>query len=73
MKKYEFKNYLTHRSAEILVDVSGYPDSVFVMHYHNGEPDYSLRGTTEPGTGEKRFTSEVAAFRSAKHYVTKEG
>lgn len=24
MKKYEFKNYVTHRSAEVHVDVPGY-------------------------------------------------
>ena len=72
MKKYEFKNYLTRRTAEVHVNVSGWPGFVFVMHYHKGEPDYSLRGTTEPGTGEKRFTTEAAAIRCAKRYVTKE-
>ena len=73
MKKYEFKNYLTRRSAEVHVDVDGWPGFVFVMHYHQGEPDYDLRGTTEPGTGEKRFTDEEAAIRCATRYIKKEG
>lgn len=72
MKKYEFKNYLTHRSAEVLVDVGGWPGFVFVMHYHKGEPDYSLRGCSEPGSGCKRFTTEAAAVKAANRYVTKE-
>lgn len=72
MKKYEFKNYLTHRSAEIHVNIPGYEGFVFVRHDYLGEPDYSLRGTTEPGTGEKRFTSEAAAIRCAKRYITRE-
>ena len=72
MKKYEFKNYLTHRSAEIHVDVGGWPGFVFVMHYYKGEPDCDLRGCSEPGSGCKRFTSEAAAIRSARCYVTKE-
>lgn len=72
MKKYDFKNYLTHRSAEIIVDVPSYPGSVFVMYYHNGEPDYSLRGCSEPGSGCKRFTNEASAIRSAKNYIAKE-
>lgn len=72
MTKYVFKNHLTHRTAEILVDVSGYPGSVFVMHYHQGEPDCSLRGCSEPGSGCKRFTNEASAIRSARNYITKE-
>lgn len=73
MKKYEFKNYLTHRSAEVHVDVDGWPGFVFVMHNYKGEPDYDLRGCSEPGSGCKRFTDEAAAIRCAKRYVTKEG
>lgn len=72
MKKFEFKNYATHRAAEVHVDVRGYEGFVFVCYFHNGEPDYDLRGTTEPGTGEKRFTSESAAIRSASRYIRKE-
>lgn len=72
MKKYEFKNCLTGRVAEVHVDVSGYDGFIFVIHYCKGEPDYDLRGTTEPGTGEKRFTDEAAAVRCAKRYVMKE-
>ena len=72
MKKYEFKNYLTHRSAEIHVDLAGYEGVVFVMHYYKGEPDYSMKRTTEPGTGEKRFTTEADAIRCVKRYITKE-
>lgn len=73
MKKYEFKNYLTHRSAEIHVDVGGWPGFVFVMYNYKGEPDCSIRGASEPGSGCKRFTDEVAAIRSANRYITKEG
>ncbi len=72
MKKYEFKNYLTHRSAEIHVDVAGWPGVVFVMHYFMGEPDCSVRGASEPGSGCKRFADENAAIRCAKRYITKE-
>lgn len=72
MKKYEFQNLLTHRTAEIHVDVAGWAGFVFVMHYHQGEPDCSLRGCSEPGSGCKRFTDEAAAVRSAKRYITKE-
>lgn len=71
MKIYEFKNHLTHRRADVHANVAGYPGYWFVMFYDKGEPDYSLKGTTEPGSGEKRFTSEASAVRSAKHYVTK--
>lgn len=73
MKKYEFKNYLTHRSAEIHVDVGGWPGFIFVMHNYKGEPDCSLRGCSEPGSGCKRFTDEAAAIKSAKRYITKGG
>lgn len=31
MKKYEFKNYVTHRSAEVHVDVPGYEGIFFVQ------------------------------------------
>ncbi len=72
MKKYEFKNYVTHRTAEIHVDVSSYPGFVCVQHIYKGEPDYSVRGCSEPGSGCKRFTDEAAAIRCAKRYVTKE-
>lgn len=70
MKKYEFKNYVTHKSAEVLTDIQSWPGYSFVMHYINGQPDYALRGTG--GTGEKRFTTEEAAIRCAVRYVTKE-
>lgn len=72
MKKYEFKNYLTRRTAEILVDVKGYPGFVFVNHYHEGEPDDRVRDCHEPGSGCKRFTDEAKALRCAKAYVAKE-
>ena len=72
MKKYEFKNYMTHRSAEVFVDVGGWPGFVFVMHYHNVEPDSSLHGCSEPGSGCKRFTDEASAIRSATRYIKKE-
>ena len=73
MKTYEFKNCVTHRSAEIHVDVDRYEGIYFVQYKYMDEPDYNLRGTTEPGTGEKRFSTEAAAIRSAKRYITKEG
>lgn len=73
MKKYEFKNYLSRKTAEVHVDVKGWPGFVFVLYFNKGEPDYSLRGCSEPGSGCKRFTSEGDALRSAKRYVTKEG
>ena len=41
------------------------------MFYNKGEHDCALKGATEPGSGEKRFTNEAAAIRSAKNYVTK--
>ena len=72
MKKYEFKNYLTRKSAEIHVEVDGWPGFVFVMHYHQGELDGSLRGCSEPGSGCKRFANEASAIRSAKNYIAKE-
>lgn len=72
MKKYEFTNYMTNRSAEVHVDVGGWPGFVFVMFKRKGEPDYSLRGCSEPGSGCKRFTDETAAISSARRYVTKE-
>ena len=34
MKKYEFKNYVTHRSAEVHVDVPGYEGIFFVQFMH---------------------------------------
>ena len=71
MKKYEFQNYFTHRRADILTNVSGWDSYWFVLFYDKGELDSSVKGTTEPGTGEKRFTNEASAIRSAKHYVTK--
>lgn len=46
MKKYEFKNYVTHRSAEVHVDVAGYEGLFFVEFMHLGEPDYTLKRTT---------------------------
>lgn len=72
MKKYEFKNYVTHRSAEVHVDVSGYEGFFFVQFMHLGEPDYTLKRTTEPGSGEMRFTTEDAAVRMATRYVARE-
>lgn len=72
MKKYEFKNYLNRRSAEVHVDVGGWPGFVFVNYYHQGEPDCSVRGCSEPGSGCKRFTDEAAAIRSATRYIKKE-
>ena len=72
MKKYEFKNYLTHRSAEVHMDVPGYEGLFFVQFIHLGEPDNMLKFTTEPGSGEMRFTTEEAAIRRAKVYVTQE-
>lgn len=71
MKKYEFTNYMTNRSAEIHVDVGGWPGFVFVTHYHKGELDSSVRGCSEPGSGCKRFTDETSAVRSAQRYVTR--
>ena len=71
MKKYEFKNYVTHRSAEVYVDVPGYEGFFFVEFMHLGEPDYTLKRTTEPGSGEMRFTSEEDAVRRATRYVTR--
>ena len=73
MKKYELKNLLTHRTAEIHVDVAGYPGVVFVNHYDLGEMDASVRGCSEPGSGCKRFKDEVSAIRCATRYITKEG
>lgn len=71
MKKYEFKNYVTHKTAEIHVDVPGY-DGLFLVNYiDKGEMDSTIRGCSEPGSGCKRFTSEFSAIRSAKLYVTK--
>lgn len=72
MKKYELKNCLTGRVAEVHVDVGGWPGFVFVQHILNGEPDYSVRGCSEPGSGCKRFTDEASAIRCAKRYVAKE-
>lgn len=46
MKKYEFKNYVTHRSAEVHVDVPGYEGIFFVQFMHLGEPDHTLKRTT---------------------------
>lgn len=71
MKKYEFKNYVTHRSAEVHVDVAGYEGLFFVEFMHLGEPDYTLKRTTEPGSGEMRFTTEEDAVRRATRYVTR--
>lgn len=71
MKKYEFQNYFTHRSADIHTNVSGWEGYWFVMFYDKGELDYNLKGTTSPGSGEKRFANEASAIRSAKHYITK--
>lgn len=72
MKKYEFKNYVTHRSAEVHADVSGYEGFFFVQFMHLGEPDHTLKRTTEPGSGEMRFTTEDAAVRMATRYVARE-
>ena len=72
MKKYEFKNYVTHRSAEVHVDVPGYEGIFFVQFEHMGEPDHLLKRTTEPGSGEMRFTTEDAAVRMATRYVARE-
>lgn len=72
MKKYEFQNLLSHRNAEIHVNVAGWPGFVFVNHYYMGELDSSVRGCSEPGSGCKRLTNEVSAIRCAKRYVTKE-
>lgn len=71
MKKYEFKNYLTHRSAEVHVDVLGYEGLFFVQFTNLGEPDHTLKRTTELGSGEMRFTTEEAAVRRATRYVTR--
>lgn len=70
MKKYEFKNYENKKTAEVLTDVGGRPGFVYVLYYRNGEPDYDLKRTTEPGTAERRFNNESAAVRSAKRYIT---
>lgn len=72
MKKYEFKNYLAHRSAEVHLDVPGYEGLFLVQFMHLGEPDHLLKRTTEPGSGEMRFTTEDAAVRMATRYVTRE-
>lgn len=72
MKKYEFKNYVTHRSAEVHVDVPGYEGLFFVQFMHLGEADHTLKRTTEPGSGEMRFTTEEAAVRGATRYVARE-
>lgn len=72
MKKYEFKNYVTHRSAEIHVDLEAWPGFVYVQHIYMGEPDCSIRGCSEPGSGCKRFTDEAAAIRCAKRYVERD-
>lgn len=72
MKKYEFKNYVTHRSAEVHVDVPGYEGIFFVQFMHLGELDHTLKRTTEPGSGEMRFTSEEDAVRRATRYVARE-
>lgn len=72
MKKYEFKNYVTHRSAEVHVDVPGYEGIFFVQFMHLGEPVKRTRKrTTEPGSGEMRFTTEEAAVCGATRYVTR--
>lgn len=71
MKKYEFKNYVTHRSAEVHVDVPGYEGLFFVQFMHLGELDHTLKRTTEPGSGEMRFTTEEDAVRGATQYVTR--
>ena len=71
MKKYEFKNYMNKRTAEIHTDLAGRDGFVYVLYYRNGEPDYDLKRTTEPGTAERRFTNEMSAIRSAKRYITK--
>lgn len=69
MKKYELKNYITHKSAEVITDVEGYSSFVYVAYYCMGELDCDLKGTN--GTGEKRFNNEISALRSAKRYITK--
>ena len=71
MKKYEFKNYLTHRSAEVHVNVPGYEGLFFVQFTHLGEQDHTLKRTTEPGSSEMRFSTEEAAVRRATRYVTR--
>ena len=71
MKKFEFKNYVTHKTAEVHVDVAGYEGLVFVHYIDKGEMDNTIRGCSEPGSGCKRFTSEPSAVRSAQAYVTK--
>lgn len=70
MKKYEFKNYLTHRSAEVHVDVPGYEGLFLVQFMHLGEPDHTLKRTTEPGSGEMRFIFEEDAIFRATRYIT---
>ena len=69
MKRYEFQNYITHRSASIITDEERYPGYWFVLYYDKGELDCELTGTTYPGTGERRFTHEETAIKSAIRYV----
>ena len=71
MKKYEFKNYLTHRSAEVHMNVPGYEGLFLVQFTHLGERDHKLKRTTEPESGEMRFSTEEAAVRRATRYVTR--
>lgn len=72
MKKYEFKNYLTRKTAEVHINVSGFDGFVYVLYFREGEPDYDLKRTIAPGTAERRFLDEPSAVRSAKRYITSE-
>lgn len=68
MKKFEFKNYFNHRTAEVMVnDVD--PWGYFVCYTYRGRADSSIPNTTAPGNGVQWFATEDRAVKAAFRYV----
>lgn len=70
MKKYEFKNYITHKSVEIHVEKVNHKNTYVVWYSCMGKPDRNPHGTAGCDNSAEYCAEEADAIRRAVNYVS---
>lgn len=70
MKKYDFKNYITHKSAEIHVEKINHVYTYVVWYSRMGKPDCTHHGPTGSKDSAEYFTTELDAIERAVRYIS---
>ena len=72
MKKYEFKNYSTHKSAEIHLYKNDRIITYVVWYSKLGKPDCNPHGIAGCNNSAEHYSEEADAIRQAIGYIYKE-